>query len=227
MSARASRAAVITALTGPTVGLFAVPVVVSGGTSLLQAPAWLQVVCGVVAWACASAYHYSRAAKLRKTVQVADDSGIQTIDLAEIRTLVATADTSKGTAQAVGTLMSRLPNLNEVHLIVGNSSAADQAALVNSLTQYATTVPRPLRVNAQPLLISPMELPEHDQHALHALLAKLANSDGVWVDVTGGTKAMTVAATRAATAVGLPTCYVAMDRTKEPAVFFGVVDITP
>lgn len=226
MYARASRAAAIKALTGPVVGLFAVPVAVSGLTSLWQAGALAQFLAGLATWGAVSAFHYQRTIGLFRS-SIADEAmDLHRVDTSRVRTLIVTADVTKGAGQAVGTLMNHMTNLQAIHLIVGYSDATDQAHLIDVLTDHARGIGLKVAVSGRPIAIAPFELLEDDQTALRRFLAPFADTEDSWLDVTGGTATMSVAATRAANAVGLHTCYTAMDRSKKPEVFYGVVDIT-
>lgn len=76
-------------------------------------------------------------------------------------------------------------------------------------------------------VISPWEINDTDPKVLRSFLSAIPADEGTWVDVTGGTVAMSLAVARAAEATGHRVCYLANDRTTTPPRYFGVVEIVP
>lgn len=225
MNLRGSQTALIKALTGPVVGLFAAPVLVGAVLTLLNVGPVIEVTSAAVAFGAVSLYHTLRAQRLNRTLSAPPGADLNAVELASVTTLIATANVSNGANQAVGTLISKLPNLQEVHLIVGPCDVAQQAAFVETLGDYARLEGRNLRIGGQPLTIAPLQVTDDDQAALRRFLGPFLDRENTWIDITGGTVAMSLAVNRAASALGLNLCYTATDMRATPPVFYGVVDL--
>lgn len=225
MNIRAGQEGLVRALTGPVVGLFAAPVLLGAVLTLLNVGPVIELASATLAFGAVSVFHTLRARRLNRTLSAPAETDLNSVDLASVTTLIATANVDNGPNQAVGTLISKLPNLQEVHVIVGPCDVAQQAAFVQTLGDYARLMGRPLRIGGQPLTINHLQVTEDDQAALRRYLRKSVGRENTWVDITGGTVAMSLAVNRAASALGLNVSYTATDRRATPPVFYGVVDL--
>lgn len=89
-----------------------------------------------------------------------------------------------------------LPKLHTVYLIVGLSEVGQQAELVEALRAEAAALGRSLRVDGNPVTIQAQQVTDSDQEALVDFLRPFAEQAGAWVDITGGTKTMSIAVAR-------------------------------
>lgn len=225
MNLRAGQDGLVKALTGPVVGLFAAPVLLGAVLTLLDVGPVIELTSATLAFGAVSVFHTLRARRLNRTLSAPAETDLNSVDLASVTTLIATANVDNGAGQAVGTLISKMPNLREVHVIVGHSDVAQQATFVAALGDYARLMGRNLRIGGQPLTIAPLQVTDDDQVALRRYLGGFVGSESSWVDITGGTVAMSVAVNRAAAALGLNVCYTATNMKATPPVFYGVVDL--
>ena len=229
MNSRSHRAALVKSLTDQAAGIYSGPLVVMSVLTLINAAPLVTLTAGILGYGASFLYHRHRALRLNAALESTDAQQLRYIDTNSVRTLIATAYCGGGARQAVGTLIEKLPNLETLHLIVGQSDggATDQAELVKQLSDHAGLVGRALSIDPRLAVIAPWEIHPDDPQVLRRYLEGIPGGAGTWVDITGGTVAMSLAVARAAAASGHRTCYVANDRTKKSPVYYGVVEIVP
>jgi len=229
MKARANRDALVKSLTDQAAGIYSVPMLMSGLSGFLQVTPWVPLVIGALGIAGSHFVHRRIALRLNRTLAAAPHPALRYVDESSIRKVIATANAQSGSKQAIGTLIQQLPGLESVRLIVGatDGGATDQARLVESLRDYAPLVGSAVTIDPKVAVISPWEINDTDPKVLRSFLAAIPADEGTWVDVTGGTVAMSLAVARAAEGVGHRVCYTASDRNRKPPVFYGVVEIPP
>lgn len=207
--------------------------------SLVVVPIWITALLGYLDWSplalfAASAllsvatYGFLRHQAKRLNAAIEEDSRplLHYVDPSTVTTLIATANCAQGAKQAVGTLIERLPQLTDVHLIVSQTNVHEQATLIDALKDHASHFGRQIRVHEDPTTCSAYEWSPDEQVVIQHNLSKVRPGPHVVVDVTGGTAAMTLAAERAATAVGHRITYTAMDTSQKPPHYYGLVDVS-
>lgn len=128
-------------------------------------------------------------------------------DPSAVRHLVCTAYLAPGREEeAVHTWLRRADRLTSVHLILGEDDAATQRTLVTGLEEWQLKNGVDVAVE-HPVAVDPFGI---DNAALTHVTNYLAplNRPGTVVDVTGGTKAMSILVHLAASRLGLPVTYV-------------------
>ena len=228
MNTHGNRAALLKSLTGQAAAIYSWPMVITSFLTLMRADAWVTLVSGVLGFCLSYLFHRYRAGRLNAALTASAEQNLRYIDPDAVRTLIATAYVGQGAAQAVGTLIEKLPNLQTIHLIVGHSDAGvnDQADLIEKLTEHARIMGRAVNIDPRPVAIAPWEVHRDDPVLLRTYLGRIPAGSDTWVDVTGGTVAMSLAVARAVESTGHNICYTANDRTRRPPVYFGVVDVT-
>lgn len=111
---------------------------------------------------------------------------------------------SAGREAAVQTLIRQLPALRSIRVIC--SDTVDPGPLTMSLRTWATSLGRSVDIDATSGRLNKDELKDDEIRRIADELRSLPE-DGLVVDVTGGTKAMTLAAFQAAKEAGLPVTY--------------------
>lgn len=136
MNLRAGQEGLVKALTGPVVGLFAAPVLLGAVLTLLNVGPVIELTSAAVAFGAVSLFHTFRARRLNRTFSAPPDDDLNSVELASVTTLIATANVDNGPNQAVGTLISKLPNLQEVHVIVGPPCTWGSARMANPIRRW-------------------------------------------------------------------------------------------